>query len=172
MTERRRLTAGLGLGLLTLTSLGCASFREVAPPPGTELDSRERSEQVVRRELEFGGLRPANWIAAGEKWARDVTSSLDGLRPKETEGPWRLGIAETVNQSGLPATSFTPLHYQLMLAWRRAAERNGLVLVPGVLPGSPEARQLDGVVTQRVIGDVRSGDRFTLIYELERTARP
>ena len=158
------------LAVFTMTSFACGVFREVPPPPGTPLREFEREDQLVRRELEFGGLRSANWIAAGEKWARDVATLLRDLRSSEHSGAWVLGVSEPINESGLPATSFVPLHRQLLRACREAGQRNGISLVSGVVGAWTPVGRLDGIVTYRVIGDVRAGDKFTLIYELERTA--
>ena len=152
--------------IFTFSSLACGVFREVSPPPGTPLRELEREEQVVRRELEFGGLRSANWVAAGENWARDVAALLADLRSSEHTGTWTLGALEPINESGLPATSFIPLHRQLLRACREAGLRNGI----SIEDGASRSGDFDGVVTYRVIGDVRAGDKFTLVYELERIA--
>jgi len=164
MNMFNRVRGGL-LSVLLLPTLACSAFREVAPPPGTPVRDFEREEQRVRRELEFGGLRSFDWISAGEKWARDVAVILGELRARDHAGGWVLGVTEPINESGLPATSFVPLHRQLLQACRAAGERNGISIVDA----GPQAGALDGIVTYRVVGDVRAGDRFTLVYELERT---
>ena len=151
---------------VVLCSIGCGSFREVAPPPGTSTARPEVERGFVRRELEIGGTRDSNWVSAGERWAEDLGRLLEELREETRDDAVVLGLAATINESGLPTASFLPLHHQLVRTLRAAAQRQGLTIQTGVVPGEPNSVRLDGLVIPRVIGEVRSGDAFTLSYEL------
>jgi hypothetical protein len=78
-------------------------------------------------------------------------------------------VASTINESNLPAASFDPLARVLLDACKLAGRRRGLLLSDW--DGTAEQKGLskfDAVLVQRLIGNIRSGERFELAYELRR----